>query len=582
MYTRITFLIGLLALQPGLAWPKTVEGPCEYRDGICYRAIGEVVSAEQMERYLTTTPAEPARIVVHDPATGRTRVLENPVYGSPAPGEEGAASDRERVPRALSPVERPWLHDLYRTFVKIEVRFPAQPAGTISVCSGTMIGAHTVLTAGHCIYSHEDGGWAEWAYVYPAMAGYHSTPYGESSMAGLASTTWWVEDQDHRGDTGVIRLAENTGDLTGWPAVQWDYSSLSGTINSGGYPADEGYDGYWLYVDSGAVEDLTDFLICHGAHTIAGMSGGPGWLYDDQTQERHLTAVNSFCYLESGQCCMTRYIDLIEQQRQDSEAEPAGPASDHWVCDLLYFSSLDGCDCQCGLWDPDCDQPGQAVHGCEQDERCIRPGTCICDPRCDGRECGPDGCGSVCGWCDAGATCDDGACVCTPDCTGRQCGSDGCGGSCGSCPDGSECRDGTCACIPDCAGKACGPDGCGGTCGDCEPGLGCVDGACTCAPDCATRQCGPDGCGGSCGECAGDQECVSGHCICTDNCIGRECGSDGCGGSCGSCPDGRVCKGGQCVGAGDGCGCGASAGETDAPWLAFLLLLVFLTYRSRR
>ncbi|HUU03666.1 MAG TPA: IPT/TIG domain-containing protein [Myxococcota bacterium] len=70
-----------------------------------------------------------------------------------------------------------------------------------------------------------------------------------------------------------------------------------------------------------------------------------------------------------------------------------------------------------------------------------------CTPACDGKQCGPDGCGGQCGSCDTGQSCDaDGQCVaCTPQCQDRQCGPDGCGGQCGSCQAGKICdSDGMC------------------------------------------------------------------------------------------------------------------------------------------
>ncbi len=64
---------------------------------------------------------------------------------------------------------------------------------------------------------------------------------------------------------------------------------------------------------------------------------------------------------------------------------------------------------------------------------------------------------------------------CQPLCNGKQCGDDGCGGSCGTCPTGSGCSaEGECisGCMPNCAGKVCGDDGCGGSCGTCPTDAG--------------------------------------------------------------------------------------------------------------
>ncbi|GEM_PF-5055547 len=114
-----------------------------------------------------------------------------------------------------------------------------------------------------------------------------------------------------------------------------------------------------------------------------------------------------------------------------------------------------------------------------------------CIPECEGRECGPDGCGGECGTCwnpcrpcgqppggEEYLPCsENGKCpmVCCPNCCdGRQCGSDGCGGVCGVCPQGELCgSDAQCypeSCVPQCDGKECGPDGCGSFCGFCPNG----------------------------------------------------------------------------------------------------------------
>jgi hypothetical protein len=90
--------------------------------------------------------------------------------------------------------------------------------------------------------------------------------------------------------------------------------------------------------------------------------------------------------------------------------------------------------------------------------------------------------------------------VCTPRCEGRECGDDGCGGQCGTCPWGTACdwAAGYCypTCIPSCENRQCGDDGCGGTCGDCQPGTTCQDGWCVSAGkacgevlDCAMTNC---------------------------------------------------------------------------------------------
>ena len=150
--------------------------------------------------------------------------------------------------------------------------------------------------------------------------------------------------------------------------------------------------------------------------------------------------------------------------------------------------------------------------------------------------------------------------VCVASCQGKECGPDGCGGTCGTCEQGQACENGTCptgVCEPNCGGKQCGPDGCANTCGACPPGLSCNDsGQCVsnCMGDCSDKQCGTDGCGQSCGECLPGHACAQGVCVadCTPDCFGKQCGSDGCGGVCGTCGFDMVCTwGGKCLPAQD-------------------------------
>jgi hypothetical protein len=311
-------------------------------------------------------------------------------------------------------------------------------------------------------------------------------------------------------------------------------------------------------------------------------------------------------------------------------------------------------------WDPDALAPI-----CAAEHFSAEPTTLQCEiscqPICEGLECGPDGCGGVCGTCDEALSCVQGQCIdtgcpdglikdcddlcgvaswlgdelcdqgqwgvnfdceefefdhgdcaeCVPACDGVDCGPDGCGGVCGLC--NVACQDGVCQeqcaleMIPDCNGNCnfeswIGDDICDDTehwnffceafdfdAGDCDP----------CVPNCEAKVCGGDGCGGSCGECTEEDACVMGACIptqcpsgqiedclgqcaaanwvgdavcdqgetgadffceafdfdggdcqeeeCIPNCEGKECGSDGCQGDCGQCLEGGVCEGNICI-----------------------------------
>jgi hypothetical protein len=244
----------------------------------------------------------------------------------------------------------------------------------------------------------------------------------------------------------------------------------------------------------------------------------------------------------------------------------------------------------------------RTVGACADGTTC-EDGACVptaCEPACNGRICGSDGCDGVCGDCEAGWTCNlegrcdppaprcgDAACngdetcsTCPADC-GNCCGDDTCAAdeSCTTCPadcgctgtDACNAETQACeACVPQCNGRECGDNGCGATCGDCANGVACDNGVCdvACMPQCDGRACGADGCGATCGDCANGQICgADGQCDAPP----ARCGDQMCGDGedCANCPaDCGVCCGdGQCSNAvGENCAtcpadCGCENGE---------------------
>ncbi len=91
---------------------------------------------------------------------------------------------------------------------------------------------------------------------------------------------------------------------------------------------------------------------------------------------------------------------------------------------------------------------------CGDDDICNAKGQCLtpsphnpppmsCQPNCQGKMCGDDGCGGSCGGCNLDQNCENNQCIlkCQPACTGKCNGaSDGCGGTCNAqCADDEVC-----------------------------------------------------------------------------------------------------------------------------------------------
>jgi hypothetical protein len=56
-------------------------------------------------------------------------------------------------------------------------------------------------------------------------------------------------------------------------------------------------------------------------------------------------------------------------------AAPTAPTG--WACPLGYYNSNDGCDCQCGMPDPDCARLDQTQYGCYGGQVCNQSGQCV-------------------------------------------------------------------------------------------------------------------------------------------------------------------------------------------------------------
>jgi len=211
---------------------------------------------------------------------------------------------------------------------------------------------------------------------------------------------------------------------------------------------------------------------------------------------------------------------------------PAG-----WTCASGRYGSNDGCDCGCGVVDPDCSSSSIAVRGCGDSNLCT-------DDRCNAS--------AQCSYLNNTASCDDGTyCTVNDRCSGGTC----VGGGARDCSaQTSTCSSGTC----DEAGRACVRTAVneGGACSD---GL-----YCTVNDACSLGQC--RGTARSCS--ALDGACTAGSCNeATDQCVAVPANEAA------SCDDGSrctttdVCRAGTCAGRAVDCSSltqGCLRGQCDA------------------
>jgi glutamyl endopeptidase len=165
----------------------------------------------------------------------------------------------------------------YRAVVWIKY---VNQSGLIGWCSGYMIGANTVATAGHCVYDPQEfGGWISRSF-FVVVPGANAdaqdpTPYGSCGATRLfASRGWRVSRGSNSNyDYGAIKLNCSIGNRTGYFGLTRPTSPVGITSIISGYPSGHPIGTMWRSVDQ--VRAVTTKRIFYRNDTFPGDSGAP-------------------------------------------------------------------------------------------------------------------------------------------------------------------------------------------------------------------------------------------------------------------------------------------------------------------
>lgn len=186
--------------------------------------------------------------------------------------------DRTRISPTTS---FPW-----RAMTKLRMTFPS---GRQFICSGALVAAKYTLTAGHCVFSHTEGGWATSIEVIPGLDGAYK-PYGSAFAVRLRSYQGWTQNQDSNYDFALITLDRTIGNSTGWFGYA-SYATVNGlTGNLGGYPGDRD-GGLRLYYHFGTINSSTTNRVSYTIDTAGGQSGSG--VYRINNGSRYIFAVHT-------------------------------------------------------------------------------------------------------------------------------------------------------------------------------------------------------------------------------------------------------------------------------------------------
>ncbi len=192
--------------------------------------------------------------------------------------------DRGTVDHVIGADDRRWVSQTtdtpYRAVVHLELfTRTGAPAGS---CSGSLVRPQIVLTAGHCVYSSQFGGFVGNVRVTPGRSG-SAAPFGWQAADWVYASESWQATQSFDYDWAVVHLPDRSLSnrvASYYYPVAFDYGA--GTpLTITGFPGDleDRYGAAYMwtatsrvtYVPAGGGQFHTD------ADAMPGNSGGPCW-----------------------------------------------------------------------------------------------------------------------------------------------------------------------------------------------------------------------------------------------------------------------------------------------------------------
>lgn len=151
--------------------------------------------------------------------------------------------------------------------------------GSLWLGTGWLASPRVVITAGHCVYLHNQGGWAKKVLVCPARNG-NNRPFVFTSTQPR-SVEGWVVSRLPESDYGALLLNSNDGNhglgYMGYGALA-DEELFGLLANVTGYPSDKDAGTLWGHTRS--LMTVRPETLSYDIDTYGGMSGSPVLRWD--------------------------------------------------------------------------------------------------------------------------------------------------------------------------------------------------------------------------------------------------------------------------------------------------------------
>ncbi|WP_254280136.1 trypsin-like serine peptidase [Haloarcula marina] len=215
--------------------------------------------------------------------------------GTRSSGTDGATpiqstapdGDRTRVPDTTA-----WPHS---PVVQVRIDSDGDGVGEYG-CSGTLVDENHVMTAAHCAYQSDYGGWADALSVVPAADGVEpddQQPFYSADVVYGQTYDRWVDSEPANWDIAVLTLDRPVGEWTGTmgyyttPADSPVYDEYAETSGYPVVPPSGPYPSMWTDYDEGAGTGSCAFCFDNDPRhyywlvTTGGQSGSPVYKYLD-------------------------------------------------------------------------------------------------------------------------------------------------------------------------------------------------------------------------------------------------------------------------------------------------------------
>ncbi len=149
--------------------------------------------------------------------------------------------------------------------------------------TGFLVSPRVVVTSGHSIYMHGEGGFAQEVSVTPGRNG-QEMPFGTLTATSFRVPSGWSDDQDNDYDYGAIILPSPLHKAGTLEILSMSDEELnSSTINVIGYPGDKPSGTLWG--SSGEISAVSERRLGYDADTFGGMRGSPLVLLGDDVNK---------------------------------------------------------------------------------------------------------------------------------------------------------------------------------------------------------------------------------------------------------------------------------------------------------